>query len=191
MGDFWEYLKTILFGLQTKLCGGPCDLKILYQLLVVGLIFLGMFLLKGPIRRGMARLLGDILPGEKHHLPQVRAKLADVAAPLAAAVLLGIITLLAKHEQWGHQLIYAAEDLLWAWVIIRFLTGLLITPVWAKPFALLIMAVAAMDIVGVLAPTIAALDRIGFYLGEGRLSLWVIIKTAVMLALLLPLTGWL
>jgi len=191
MGELWQNLETIIFGVRTKLCAGACDLNILYQLIVVGLVFLGMVLLGGVARRGMGRLLGDIFPGEGHHLPQIKAKLADVAAPLVAAILLGIISLVAQHEHWGHQVIYAAEDLLWAWVVIRLLTGLLISPAWAKPFAVLIMAVAAMDIVGVLGPTIAVLDQAGFNLGEGRLSLWVIIKTAIMLALLLPLSGWL
>jgi small-conductance mechanosensitive channel len=191
MGELWEYLKMIICGAQTKLCAGACDLNIIFQLIVVGLVVLGMFLLGGVVRRGMARLLGDILPGEKHHLPQIRAKLTDVAAPLAAAILLGVIFLVARHEHWGHQVIYAAGDLLWAWVFIRLLTGLLISPAWSKPFAILIMTVAAMDIVGVLDPTIEVLDRVGFNLGEGRLSLWIIIKTAVMLALLLPLSGWL
>jgi small-conductance mechanosensitive channel len=191
MGELWQNLQTIIFGMRAKLCAGACDLNILFQIIIVGLVFLGMFLLGSLARRGMARVLGDILPGEKHHLPQIRDKLTDVAAPLTAAILLGIISLVAQHEHWGHQLIYAAEDLLWAWVIIRLLTGLLISPAWAKPFAILIMLVAAMDIIGVLEPTIAVLDRAGFTLGQGRLSVWVIIKTAVMLAVLLPLSGWL
>ena len=37
--------------------------------------------------------------------------------------------------------------------------------------------VAAMDILGVLTPTIEVLDHVGFNLGKGRLSLWIIIKT--------------
>ncbi len=191
MGDLLGYLAQIIFGVRDKLCAGACDPNILYQLLVVALVFLGMFLLRNRARRGMARLLEDILPGEKHHLGQIKAKLAEIAAPLAAALLLGIISLVAKHGHWGFQVIYAAGDLMWAWVIIRLLTGLLISPAWSKPFAILIMTVAAMDIVGVLAPTIKVLDQVGFHLGQARLSLWVIIKTAIMLALLLPVSRWL
>ncbi|MFZ5453952.1 MAG: mechanosensitive ion channel family protein [Thermodesulfobacteriota bacterium] len=191
MGDFLQNLQTIFLGLRTKLFAGATDLNILYQLVVVVVVLLAIFLVSGWLRRIMARVLGNIFPGEKHHLPQIRSKLVDVAAPLAAALVLSITSLVAQDAHWGHQIIYAAGDLLWAWVIIRFLTGLLISPAWSKPFAVLIMAVAAMDIVGVLDPTITVLDRTGFNVGEGRLSLWVIIKTGVMLALLLPLSGWL
>jgi small-conductance mechanosensitive channel len=191
MGEFLQNLETIFLGVRQKLFAGATDITILYQFVVVGLVFLGLVLLGGLIRRIMARVLGDIFPGEKHHLPQIRAKVVEVAAPLTAVVILGTISLVAQHEHLNHQIIYAAVDLLWAWVIIRLITGLLISPAWSKIFAVLIMTVAAMDIVGVLDPTIAVLDRTGFNLGEGRLSLWIIIKTAVMLALLLPLSRWL
>lgn len=191
MGDFLQYMQTILLGMRQKLLAGAADLSILYQLSCVVLAFLGMFLLGGFLRRLMARILANIFPGEKQHLPQIKAKVVEVAAPLFAALILSIITLVAQHEHWSHRIIYAATDLLWAWVIIRLLTGLLISSAWSKPFAVLIMTVATMDIVGVLDPTITVLDRIGFNLGDGRLSMWVIIKTAVMLALLLPLSNWL
>ena len=191
MTSFFQNLETIILGVRNKLFAGATDITILYQFAVVALVFLGMFLLGGVLRRIMARLLGEILPGEKHYLPEIRAKLVEVAAPLLGAIILGTISLVTQHAQVSHQIIYAAVDLLWAWVIIRLLTGIFVSPAWAKTFALLIMVVAAMDIIGILGPTIAVLDRVGFDLGEGRLSLWIIIKTAVMLAVLLPLSGWL
>ena len=191
MGNFLQNLETILQGLRTKLFDGDTDLNILYQLVIVVVVLLGVFLVSGWIRRMVNRMLANVLPGEKHHLPQIKAKLVDVAAPLTAAIILGIVSLVAQGAQWGHQIIYATVDLLVAWIIIRLLTGLLVSPTWAKPFAVLIMVVAAMDIIGVLDPTIAVLDRIGFSLGGGRISMWVIIKTGVMLALLLPISAWL
>ncbi|MDD5642676.1 MAG: mechanosensitive ion channel, partial [Syntrophales bacterium] len=191
MGGFVQNLETIFHGLRTKLFAGATDLNILYQLVIVVAVPLVIFLVSGWLRRLVNRVLANVLPGDKHHLPQIRANLVDASAPLAASIILGIMSLVAQEAHWGHQIIYAAVDLLLAWVIIRLLTGLLVSPAWSKFFAVLIMAVAAMDIVGILDPTIEVLDRTGFNLGEGRLSLWIIIKTGVMLALLLPLSRWL
>jgi small-conductance mechanosensitive channel len=186
-----QHLQEILSGVRQKLWAGGFGPAILYQLAVVGLVVLGMVLLGGLARRGMRRLLDAVIPGEEGLLPQIKARVIGIAAPLAAAILLGAVSLTSQHYHWSNQIIYAAVDLLWAWVVIRLVTGLLISPGWSKPFAVFIMAVAAMDIVGVLDPSIAVLDRVGFNLGEGRLSVWVIIKTGIMLAILLPLSNWL
>jgi small-conductance mechanosensitive channel len=186
-----QNLQDVFFGVRQKLCDGVCNFGLLYQIIIVGLVVLGMVLMGGLARRGMGRLLALVIPGEEGHLAQIKAKVINIAAPLAAAILLGAVSLTAQHYHWSHQIIYAAEDLLWAWVVIRLVTGLLISPAWSKPFAVFIMAVAAMDIMGILDPTIAVLDRAGFNLGDGRLSLWIIIKTALMLAILLPLSKWL
>jgi small-conductance mechanosensitive channel len=186
-----QNLREILFGAQQKLCAGTCDVGILYQFAIVGVVFLGMFLLGGLARGGMARLVTAGVPTDEGRVLEIKTKVINIAPPLAAAILLGIISLTADHYHWNHQVIYAAVDLLWAWVIIRLVTGLFLGPTWAKPFAVFIMAVAAMDIVGILHPTIEVLDRIGFNLGDGRLSLWIIIKTAIMLGILLPLSKWL
>jgi small-conductance mechanosensitive channel len=191
MEGFFSGVQMIMLGVRQKLFGGAFGLGILYQFAVVGVVFLGMFLLDGLARRTVGRLVADVFPGEHGHLLQIKARIADITPALAAAIVLGIVSLVAQHEHWNHQVVYAAVDLLWAWVIIRFLTGLLISPAWSKFFAVLIMTVAAMDIVGVLDPTIAVFDRVGFNIGQGRLSLWVIIKAAIMLGILLPLSNWL
>lgn len=186
-----QNLQEILSRVHQKLWAGGFSPAILYQMAVVGVVVLGMVLMGGLARRGMGRLLAVVIPGEEGRLAQIKAKVMDIAAPLAAAILLGAVSLTAQHYHWSHQIIYAAEDLLWAWVVIRLVTRLLISPSWSRPFAVFIMAVAAMDIVGILNSTIAVLDRVGFNLGDGRLSLWIVIKTAIMLAVLLPLSNWL
>jgi len=186
-----QSMQDFLFGAQKKLCAGTCDVGILYEIAIVGVVCLGMFLLRGVARRGMAHLVHAGVPTDHARVLEIKTKLMDIAAPLAAAILLGIVSLTAQHYQWNHRIIYAAVDLLWAWVIIQVATGVLISPAWSKFFAVMIMAVAAMDIVGVLNPAIAMFDRVGFTVGHGRLSLWVIIKAAIMLGILLPLSGWL
>jgi small-conductance mechanosensitive channel len=48
---------------------------------------------------------------------------------------------------------------------------------------------AAMDILGILRPTIDLLDNIGLGFGNERLSLWIIIKAGIMLAVIIPISG--
>jgi small-conductance mechanosensitive channel len=184
-------VKTIFLGMDQKLGAGGFNTAILYQLLIVALVILAVVLLGGLIRKGLSRLLQAVIPGETGLLAEIRDKVVAIAPPLAGAILLGIISLTAQHYHFRHQLIYAAVDLFWAWIIIKLVTGLILGPPWSTPFAVFIMVVAAMDILGVLSPSIDVLDRVGFNLGTGRISLWIIIKTALMLVVLLPLSRWL
>jgi small-conductance mechanosensitive channel len=186
-----QNLPDIFGGVSPKLWLGAINIGLLFQLAIVGLVLLGMFLVGGLVRRRVAVRLAALIPSDRGRLPQLKAKIVDVTPPLAAAILLGIISLIAQYHHYNHEVIYAAVDLLWAWVIIQLVTGLVLSPAWSRPFAILIMAVAAMDILGLLHPTIEVLDRVGVNLGGTHLSLWVLIKTAIMLAILLPLSKWL
>ncbi|MEJ2671282.1 MAG: mechanosensitive ion channel [Deltaproteobacteria bacterium] len=181
----------VLTGLQHQLSSSIFNFNYLGQFAVVSLVLLGVFFSRHLVRGGAQRLLADVMPGDSGRLTEIREKVAEIAPWLAATILMGIISLVAQHLHWNHRIIYAAVDLLWAWVIIKLATGLLLGPAWSKFFAVLIMTVAAMDIVGLLNPAIAVFDKIGFKVGEGRVSLWLVIKTAIMLAIFLPLAGWL
>ena len=135
MGNLWLNLETIFHGLRTKLFSGATDVNILYQLVIVVVVLLAIFLVSGWIRRMVNRVLANVMPGDKHHLPQIRAKLVDAAVPLVGAVILGIMSMVAKEAHWGHQIIYAAVDLLVAWVIIRLVTGMFVSPAWRSTAA--------------------------------------------------------
>jgi small-conductance mechanosensitive channel len=186
-----QQLKDLLFGAKEKLCNGVCSATHLYQLGLVGLVLLTVFLVRGAIRRKTQLLLAEVIPGESGPLPKIRLAGVEVAPSLLAAILLGLIDLAVQRLHWNHEIIYAAMVLLWAWVIIQVGTRVLIRPAWAKFFAILIMAVAAMDILGILRPAIAMFDQVGFKIGEGRISIWTVIKVAIMLGIFLPLSNWL
>ena len=51
-----QNLQEIMYGAQQKLCAGACDVGILYQIAIVGVVILGMFFLGGLARRGLAQL---------------------------------------------------------------------------------------------------------------------------------------
>jgi small-conductance mechanosensitive channel len=192
MGFFsLQNFEGLLSGAREKLFIGAFDISHLYQLAIVGLVLAMMYLLKGVIRRNTHSIMTEVIPDESGPATKIRMEVVDVAPSLAAAILMGIISLTAQHLKWNHSIIYATVDLLWAWVIIQLGTGLLIRPAWAKFFAILIMAVAAMNMLGVLRPAITMLDQVGFKVGDGRLSLWIVIKAAIMLGIFLPLSSWL
>ncbi len=187
----WQFFQSLVQGAQTKLCDASCGPSLLHQVAIVAVIFAAGIPLGRFTRRGLMGALQKAVPGDETRLERLKEKLDDVAVPLLLAVLLWIAFLAGRHYGWNIQFIHAIKNLLTAWVVIRLATEFLISPAWSRLFALSIWTVAAMDIMGVLAPTIDFLDQVGINLDGGRLSLLILIKTGIMLAVLLPLSGWL
>lgn len=167
---------------------GDYGLGVLLQAATIIIIMLAAKILGGWLRRSLLRFLPGLIPNEAY-LSLIDDKLAKIANPFMAAVLLWIAFLFAQQNQWGHNLLGIAMKLAWAWMLIRLITSFLGGKVWAKILAISIWTVAALDILGVLRPTIAFLDQIGLGTGGNRLSIWVILKAAIMLAIIIPLAG--
>ena len=79
--------------------------------------------------------------------------------------------------------------LLSAWLAIRLSTAFLADRGWSRLVATLAWAVAALDITGLLGPTIRLLDHIGMDFGSTRVSLLLVIRAFVALGSLLWLSG--
>ena len=184
----WQYLQTMIIEMQNKVVAGTGGLSLGLQIAIIAVIILAVFLLGDFVRQGMMRLIRNVIQDETS-LSLIDEKLVKIAKPLLAAVLLWIVFLIAKQHLWGHNLISIAMKLCWAWTIIRLFTSFIAQPVWAKILAVSIWTVAAMDILSILRPSIEVLDKIGLGVGDERISLWLIIETAIILALLIPISG--
>ncbi|MGJ3258619.1 MAG: mechanosensitive ion channel family protein [Rhodospirillales bacterium] len=95
----------------------------------------------------------------------------------------------AIGAEWPHRLMESVVSLLTAWVVIRFASGFIRDPGWARTLAVVAWSVAALNLVGLLDPTIRTLDSMGLSLGEVRLSVLGIIKAGLVLAVLLWVAG--
>jgi small-conductance mechanosensitive channel len=86
-------------------------------------------------------------------------------------------------------LLAVAANLAFAWLIIRLVTSVIRNPFIVRLVSLSAWLVAALSILGQLAPTIEALDSVSIVLGGLRLTPLLLIKLAVLLAVALWLTN--
>ena len=95
---------------------------------------------------------------------------------------------LAEADQ-PNRLTQIAAALLTAWLVIRLSTVFLAETGWSRLVATAAWTVAALDITGLLDPTIRILDHVGVDFGDTRITLLLLIKAFVALSLLLWLSG--
>ena len=91
----------------------------------------------------------------------------------------------------GNDIVRTIVSLLSAWIVIRLFSSLVRDRMWSKTFAAIAWVIAALNILRLLNPTIALLDSIGMKVGDARLSLYLVIKGVILLALLLWLAAFL
>lgn len=85
----------------------------------------------------------------------------------------------------GTWLLTTAASLTFAWVAITILTGAIRTRVLARTAATVIWTVAALNILGLLDPAIAVMDAAAVTVGELRVSVLMVVKGVLSLAVLL------
>lgn len=89
--------------------------------------------------------------------------------------------------QWGvsNASLIITTSLLTAWVIIETATILVSSHFWSRAIAITAWVIAALNILGILTPTIAFLDGISFSLGQASISILTILQALVALGILL------
>ena len=152
------------------------------QILVIGLAYLGARAAAPRVRRLFANL------GRGRFEPQV-ARIGRAVNPLALPilwlVLLWIAALIESGAGLPFQLVKPVVSLLTAWVIIRFISALVRDPVWSRFVAIVVWVIAALSILGLLAPTMTVMDSIAIEMGGLRISTLTVVKAVLSLGLLL------
>ena len=100
-------------------------------------------------------------------------------------MLVAIAAGIATQLGWPSLLLTTTLNLLGAWVVIRLLARLIRNDFWSRVIAIAAFAVATLNILGLLAPTLAWLDQIGFRLGQSRVSALDILRSTAEIAALL------
>jgi small-conductance mechanosensitive channel len=151
------------------------------QLTVVALTFVVAKMLAGRITPWLERY--------KAHVNAGRA--IRVVLPLVLPVLwLGLQWLsisAATTMEWSYGLLNTAASLLTAWVAIDLVSRFVRNPVWAKVFAWTAWSIAALNILNLLAPTIAILDSAALEFEGFRISLYTVARATLALVVLLSL----
>jgi small-conductance mechanosensitive channel len=115
--------------------------------------------------------------------------LSVVALPFIWLVLQYVFGLIAAFAKWPHHIMTVTVSLLTVWIIIRLTTVLIRDKSWAKAITIGAWTVAALNIVNLLDPTMAFLDSLSMTLGDLRISVLLVIKGMLSLAILLWLAS--
>ena len=170
-----DYLNTLLRD-QSLL------LELAIQLLYILGALLLMRLIGVPLKRLLADRLGRMPTGPAHQLLLGLVR----AVPWLVLLLILWSGRLAFHDAGRHaRLLHLAENLALAWVIIRFTSGLVRNPRIASAIAVAAWLFAALNILGLVEPTLHVLDAMSVTIGHFRLSMLLVLKGVVFLAVLL------
>jgi small-conductance mechanosensitive channel len=154
-----------------------------YQVLAITLALALAFVIAPLLRNGVARLRERF----DHGGWTVRAMemIAAQALPLVWLGLQWIFLVLAEGTRWGGEFIEITVSLLAAWVVIQFASLFIRNRGAARLVRILVWSAAALNILGLLQPTIGLLDAAAVDLGGFRLSVIVILKALLLFTVLL------
>ncbi|MEP7031934.1 MAG: mechanosensitive ion channel domain-containing protein [Pseudolabrys sp.] len=184
MDDFQQLTTTVTDALR----GVGHELTSIRLLIQFGLILLAAVI--GMLSASLLRRRIDIIAltvGWPVYLRdftrRLIANLGTIIFVLAVAIMHA--TMLSLTSPGRSYLLGVASSLATAWVVIALVAGLIRNPFVYKLVAISAWTIAALSILGLLAPTMAAFDSIGMVIGGLRVTPLLVIKTSALLALTL------
>lgn len=153
-----------------------------FQITIIVLVLMISQAAQGRMRRGFSYLSGQI---QISWLSSVIKRLEAVAPPLTAFTLLWVITGFFKEAARPYAMMKVAVSLISVWVVIRFTSTYVGNRTLARWIALLAWAVAALNILDMLEPTMHQLDAIGVTVGKTKVTMLLVIKGLLTFAALL------
>ncbi len=176
--DLKQIYHDILVWTQTQ----ALNLDSVVQLCIVAAAFLLAWRMSPTVRQGI-NWLGD-LRGAESWLTVAGEHLSVLALPFTWLVLQWILVLAADAAGWPHYLLTITTSLLSAWIVIRLATSLIREPTLAKAVSIAAWSIAALNIVGLLDPTVVLLDGLAINVGLLRISVLTVIKGTITLSVL-------
>lgn len=119
------------------------------------------------------------------------AAITPLVLPVLWLMLQWLAILAAAGAEWPYGLLQIGASLLTAWVAVRLVSQLAPNQLWAKIVAWLVWSILALSILNLLDRTIAMLDAAAIEFGSSRISLYVVIKAVIAVAVLLSLAIYL
>lgn len=154
----------------------------LVQAIVVLIAFAAAFVCARPLRAwldgAIARHAGP------NFLGRVLRAVRLVVVPLLWLGFLWIGVFIARGAEWPLHLLKSVGSLLTAWVLIRLTSQLVRDRAWARFVAVTLWTVAALNILGLLGPTLNLMDSLAVTVGQLRLSLLSVVKGVLSLLVL-------
>lgn len=174
--DGWQWLLDHVLHWQTGLQAGI----VLCALIVARWI-------APTLKKGVDRVA--VNPKFPHLLKPIIRAVTPLSFPLVWLGLQWFSVFAAEAAELPSRLIVSVVSLLSAWVVIRFASGFIRDPGWARTLAVFAWTVAALNLVGLLDSTMSVLDSMAFSVGDIRFSVLGILKAGLVLAVFLWLAG--
>ncbi len=185
MGDFlhkvpvddWAHRLGAYLGSRQTLESVAIQLAVIVAMIA---LCLGLRLLTRPWTRRLVRTIQQRFPNWYF------AVLFDRDAPLFYAWLLLAVAARAGAGFGGDwRLVAAAADVAALWLVLRISTLVLRDALVGRAVATIAWAIFALDLLGLLQPTEKALDALALTVGNLRLSVLLVAKAAIVIAVLL------
>ncbi len=113
----------------------------------------------------------------------------DISFPALWLTLQWISVVVTRQWDISNASLVVTTSLLTAWVIIETATIFVSSQFWSRVIAITAWVIAALNILGILNPTVAFLDRVSFSLGQATISVLTIMQALVTLGILLWLSS--
>lgn len=175
LNQFWDWLHRFVLVPDT-----------LVQAVALLVACAAVRLMAGPVRRSLEHQVARLPPGP---LRAVAHALASAAAPILLLLLLWFATVAADAAGLRSELLRLAESLVLVWVLIRLSSRLVRNEFLARTVAIVAWIIAALNIAGLIGPAADLLDAMAIPVGNFRLSLLLVLKGIITLALLVWLAN--
>lgn len=162
------------------------DVFVIDTLICLGIIALAASI-AWPISTRIQQKI-DVLSERQARFPilvRIWKTLRDISFPSLWLFLQWISVLATAQWEITNTSLVVTTSLLTAWVIIETATIFVSSHFWSRTIAISAWLIAALNILGILRPTIAFLDGISFSLGQASISVLTIIQAFVTLGILL------
>jgi small-conductance mechanosensitive channel len=156
---------------------------LLPQLAAIAAMFLLAWVIRAATRSWTDRLVDRAPP--QFRVPRIASELRRLLIFCYAWLLLVIEEGVGSHFGADVRLIGIAASLTALWIVLRASARFMRDAFLARAVATVAWTIAALDILGLLAPTAAALDSLAITIGTVRLSLLLLMKAALIIAVLL------
>lgn len=155
----------------------------LIELIVITLLAV----VAGVMSRPQHRILKDLAAKHRGYrlLGRALSILDTIAFPLTWLILQWIANLATSLAGRPGGVMVVTASLLTAWVVIRIASAFIGNAVVSKSIALIAWTVAALNIVGLLHPTVELLNGVGFTIGTAKVTLLTLFKGVASLVVLL------
>ncbi len=187
MEELKGFLQTALDTVLSVVPVGATLQESLLQLALAGLLCLGAWLIS---RRMHPAIVDWCEPRPRWE--RARSILEPLIWPLTWLVFLSLLLGLYVAIQQDSWLLEVGTSLLVAWVVVRLVSRAIRNPMLSRITAVIAYGMAVLSIWDLLGPTIEILNgpRFTLTLGEFSLSVYQVLATALLLAVLLSLAGF-